>query len=122
MYSRILPNSARICTHASDRGGVPQVVLQAPEHLGLRHDLPDSRPVPRVTVQEDRHVLAVEGCSEVGALYAVPEQVRVAVLRFFVDDGRRDEEQDVVVVPDAQRQELPRVLRLEESRVQGGRL
>ena len=75
-----------------------------------------------VAVREDRHVLAVEGCSGVRALHAILEKVRVALLRFLVENGHRDEEQEVVVVPDAQGDDLPLVLRLEEHRVQGGRL
>ena len=75
-----------------------------------------------MAVREDRHVLAVEGCSDVRAFHTILEEVRVALLRFLGDNGRRDEEQEVVVVTDAQGDELPLVLRLEERRVQGGRL
>ena len=52
-----------------------------------------------MAVREVRHVLAVEGCSDVRALHTILEEVRVALLRFLVDSGHRDEEQEVVRRP-----------------------
>ena len=67
-----------------------------------------------MAVREDRHVLTVEVCSEVRALHKILEEIRLALLRFVVDNGHRDEDQEVVVVPDAHGDELPLVLLLEE--------
>ena len=52
-----------------------------------------------MAVREVRHVLAVEGCGEIRALHTILEEVRVALLRFLVDSGHRDEEQEVVRRP-----------------------
>lgn len=73
-------------------------------------------------VDEDGHAGVVEGGSEGRALHAVAEEVRVARLVLLVDDRKGDEEYLVVVVPDAQRQQLSLVLGLDETSVHGARL
>ena len=71
-----LPNSATLSAHRAERGGVPDVVLSAPVHLDVGEALRESWGGTLVAVREDRHVLAVEGCSEVRALHAIVEEVR----------------------------------------------
>lgn len=66
-------------------------------------------------------MLSLPNVSAKAGLFRILEQVRVALRCFLVDDGGRDERQGVLI-PDAQRHELPIVLRLEERRVQAGRL
>ena len=76
-----------------------------------------------MAVDEDGHFSAVERGSEGRTFHAVPQEVRVVRLVFlFDDDGDRYEEDLVVVVFHAQREELSMVHRLQQARVHAGGL